>query len=261
MTKEEIHSRLLAYFNNHMTDDEREIKATFYEKDVAGFIRAYLDGGYEDLTTHNNPDYYERMRSEVKKNEDASRENQSENNIYTAALRDIAMFFNSKAYKGKEEIRMTEAERVAKKVKSNSKSSDDTKSSTKTKVMTDPLLPTDNNELTEGKLHQVNVTKHERNPRLRQLCLAHYGYKCQVCGMDFEDSYGKIGRAFIEVHHLKPIASTDEEHVLDPEEGLIPLCSNCHSMIHRGATDGQPMTLEALRQVYQENAERRTHDR
>ena len=105
--------------------------------------------------------------------------------------------------------------------------------------------------MTEGKIRQVNVTRHERNQRLRQLCLAHYGYVCQVCGMDFESRYGAIGKDFIEVHHLNPIADTDGEHALDPEQGLVPLCSNCHSMIHRGGKDGKPMTLRELKEIYQ----------
>lgn len=52
-------------------------------------------------------------------------------------------------------------------------------------------------------------------------------------GMDFEKFYGEIGREFIEVHHLERIADTDGEHEIDPKTDMVPLCSNCHSMIHR----------------------------
>ena len=96
----------------------------------------------------------------------------------------------------------------------------------------------------------MNITKHERNRALRQACLKHYGYKCQVCEIKFDEVYGEIGKDFIEVHHLEPISNTDEEHALDPLTGLVPLCSNCHSMIHRGGKDGQPMPLEELKQIY-----------
>lgn len=113
----------------------------------------------------------------------------------------------------------------------------------------------------EGAVSQVCVTHYERNPEDRLKALKKYGYHCQVCGMDFEAVYGEIGRQFIEVHHLYPVCNMGEHYVFDPldeEKGLVPLCSNCHSMIHRGGTveirDGKrviiPMTLAALREVY-----------
>lgn len=33
---------------------------------------------------------------------------------------------------------------------------------------------------------------------------------CSVCGFDFEQVYGEIGRDFIEAHHTKPVASFEE---------------------------------------------------
>lgn len=52
-------------------------------------------------------------------------------------------------------------------------------------------------------------------------------------GFDFEDVYGELGRNFIEVHHIKPLYSLDDEVVIDPATDLVCLCSNCHRMIHR----------------------------
>lgn len=101
----------------------------------------------------------------------------------------------------------------------------------------------------EGAITQVSITRRERNQKLRQACLKKYGYICQCCGIDFEKIYGEIGKEFIEVHHLFPISQTEGEHDLDPEKDLIPLCSNCHSMIHR--LDGEEMTLENLKSYYQ----------
>lgn len=54
-----------------------------------------------------------------------------------------------------------------------------------------------------------------------------------ACGFDFEEVYGELGRNFIEVHHIKPLYSLDEEVVIDPATDLVCLCSNCHRMIHR----------------------------
>jgi len=51
--------------------------------------------------------------------------------------------------------------------------------------------------------------------------------------------YGEIGKHFIEVHHKKShsqISKEIGEHDIDPKEDLIPVCSNCHSIIHRKKT-------------------------
>lgn len=83
----------------------------------------------------------------------------------------------------------------------------------------------------EGKKFAASVTRYERDRGNRKACIAHYGYVCQVCDMNFEQAYGELGKEFIEVHHLHPVA--EGERQVNPIEDLIPLCSNCHSMIHR----------------------------
>lgn len=92
----------------------------------------------------------------------------------------------------------------------------------------------DEGPMSEGKVVEMHLTRHERNPQLRAACIRHYGAKCQVCGLDFEKAYGAIGRNFIEVHHKWPLSAIADEHEVDPIRDLVPLCSNCHSMIHRG---------------------------
>ena len=83
----------------------------------------------------------------------------------------------------------------------------------------------------EGAKYQDTVTRYERDRGNRKACIAHYGYVCQVCEMDFAKTYGDLGKEFIEVHHLHPVSVGVRE--VNPVEDLIPLCSNCHSMIHR----------------------------
>lgn len=56
----------------------------------------------------------------------------------------------------------------------------------------------------EGAINQVLNTEYERNSEARRQCLAHYGIRCAVCGFDFEEVYGAIGKGFIHVHHLIP---------------------------------------------------------
>lgn len=61
-----------------------------------------------------------------------------------------------------------------------------------------------------------------------------HGYTCQVCGFNFEEVYGEIGKEYIEAHHLIPVAELRGKIVhRDPREDFAVLCSNCHRMIHR----------------------------
>jgi 5-methylcytosine-specific restriction enzyme A len=53
-----------------------------------------------------------------------------------------------------------------------------------------------------------------------------------VCGFNFEETWGELGKDFIHVHHLKEISSVGEEYEVDPINDLIPVCPNCHAMLH-----------------------------
>ena len=88
-------------------------------------------------------------------------------------------------------------------------------------------------EFTEGNVVESHYDRHERDHGARLKCIEHYGCKCAICGFDFEAQYGDVGKDFIEVHHIVPISSTKGEHDVDPINDLIPVCSNCHSIIHR----------------------------
>lgn len=98
--------------------------------------------------------------------------------------------------------------------------------------------PVNNNEVDkehkfwEGKQKEVTMLLSSRNRAVRDECIARLGYKCYVCGFDFKAVYGERGHNFIEVHHLKPLAGYAEEYQVCAED-LVPLCSNCHSMVHR----------------------------
>ena len=101
---------------------------------------------------------------------------------------------------------------------------------------------------TEGKRKKVLGTRVERSKKVRDQCLKHWGYSCQVCGLNFEDRYGTIGKDFIHVHHLNPVALTGETKT-DPVNDLRPVCPNCHSMLHKKYP---PFSLEGLKKMIQE---------
>lgn len=96
----------------------------------------------------------------------------------------------------------------------------------------------------EGARKQVRVNAYERKEGARKDCLKAHGLNCAVCGLNFEARYGEIGKGFIHVHHLKPLALLDGEYELDPVADLRPVCPNCHAMLHRRE---QAMSIEELR--------------
>ncbi len=96
-----------------------------------------------------------------------------------------------------------------------------------------PEERTPTEEFTEGKSQLVAVNVFERNQKARTACLQHYGFICVACGFDFEKFYGALGREFIHVHHIKPLAEIGEEYIVDPVRDLQPVCPNCHAMLHR----------------------------
>ena len=97
----------------------------------------------------------------------------------------------------------------------------------------------------EGAISHVVSTKYERSPVNRFRCIQYYGPTCWVCDEDFGITYGEIGTGFIEVHHRTPVSQLGPDYVVEPRRDLIPLCSNCHSMIHRRNPPFTPMELRA----------------
>lgn len=104
----------------------------------------------------------------------------------------------------------------------------------------------------EGHVINVKVNRYERSSIARMKCIEHYGAKCAICDMDFGKRYGDLGEGFIHVHHLKPLHSIGQDYVVDYKNDLIPVCPNCHAMIHR-IKDGENMTTSELRKILGEN--------
>ena len=88
----------------------------------------------------------------------------------------------------------------------------------------------------------------ERNARLAKEAKRIHGYTCKLCGFDFEQGYGEIGREYIEAHHLTPISKLKgEKLLLNPTTDFTVLCANCHRMIHRCEF---PHDIEGFRKKY-----------
>lgn len=99
----------------------------------------------------------------------------------------------------------------------------------------------------EGAKKSIIVNVYERDPIARKRCLAIKGYKCIVCNFDFSAFYGDVGRQFIHVHHTKPLSTINQGYMVDPCKDLVPVCPNCHSMLHKKKPE--PYTIEELKQM------------
>lgn len=110
---------------------------------------------------------------------------------------------------------------------------------------------------TEGEDDGIITTEHRRrNMELRAACIEIFRAKhggrivCECCGFDFARAYD-ISDEYIEVHHRIPFSHTDGEHLVDAETDLVPLCANCHRMIHHGQEGkGNCMSLDDLKRIY-----------
>ena len=83
--------------------------------------------------------------------------------------------------------------------------------------------------LIEGATRKVTVNAYERSASARALCLEHFGYRCAICDMSFEDTYGTEAAGFIHVHHRKKLSSIKQAYKVRPKQDLVPVCPNCHA--------------------------------
>ncbi|MDP2371879.1 hypothetical protein [Rhodoferax sp.] len=98
----------------------------------------------------------------------------------------------------------------------------------------------------EGGRVSVQVDKYERNTQARDACKACHGLKCVACEFDFERVYGRVAEGYIHVHHLKPLSEVRESHKVDPIHDMVPVCANCHAVIH---LKNPPYTIEEVRNM------------
>lgn len=89
--------------------------------------------------------------------------------------------------------------------------------------------------------------RYERKPKLRKEALKIHGYTCVACNFNFEEKYGKHGKNYIEIHHVKPLSENDSEKMIDPKKDLVPVCANCHRMIHREKYN--TLSIDALKKI------------
>lgn len=104
---------------------------------------------------------------------------------------------------------------------------------------TDDTMPL----IIEGVRKLSKHVRYERNPYNRKEAIRIHGHLCRICGFEFNKVYGEdLARYYIEVHHIKQLAMG--EQTVDPAKDLLPVCANCHRMLHRKKEDN--ITVDAL---------------
>ncbi len=99
----------------------------------------------------------------------------------------------------------------------------------------------------EGSSTQRFVTVYERDPLLRKQAIAIHGDTCAACGFSFKEAYGDYAAGFIHIHHTKPISEFEGAVKVNPMTDLVPLCANCHAVVHR--RKDVTLSLEQLKQL------------
>lgn len=97
--------------------------------------------------------------------------------------------------------------------------------------------------------NSVKIMKqYKRTKKEREECIKFHGTICAVCGFSFEQEFGEIGKDYIEVHHLKPVAqfASSPVRIVNPVADLRPVCANCHRMLHMR---NPPLSVEELIEI------------
>ena len=107
-------------------------------------------------------------------------------------------------------------------------------------------------DYSEGAVKTILVNKYERNIKAKNECIKFYGTQCKVCGFKFSEKYGHKFENKIHVHHIKPISEIGEEYQIDPIKDLIPVCPNCHMILHSKGKN-EVYTIEEVKEMIENN--------
>ena len=105
-------------------------------------------------------------------------------------------------------------------------------------------------EVKEEAPHQEEVIAQKEeslpvNEKIKKECIDYYGAICDICGFDFGYTYGEAYEGCIEVHNVHGLEEEITENT-HPTEDLIPICCNCHRIIH---SQTPPISVEQMRKM------------
>lgn len=108
-------------------------------------------------------------------------------------------------------------------------------------------LESDNIEpAVEGARRLVYINSYERSRTAREKCKIIHGTVCVACQFDFGKAYGANFHGYIHIHHLRQLADIGKKYQVNPKTDLVPICPNCHSVIH---STNPPLSIDAVRKL------------
>ena len=232
---------LLERFDGDVDEVARVLETA--EKIIPGILCDYFGSTYNSIYELHEINEVEEYRRRIKVHPILKSIDISEEPRFTEVLKWYRLWL--KAQKNYLDPIFTEAEQKAQEAESIVTDGGDTKR----KQLSTIFIEGEDGETQE-------IVYRKRNMELRQACIEHFralhqGHLvCECCGFEFA-AYYDIEEDYIEVHHRFPFAHTNGEHLVDATTDLVPLCANCHRMIHHGMGGrGKCMSLDELKMKY-----------
>jgi 5-methylcytosine-specific restriction protein A len=98
------------------------------------------------------------------------------------------------------------------------------------------------------RLHRYRERDPKATKNKKKKMLAETGkLACEVCGFDFYEVYGELGKGFAECHHKTPVHQLEANQRTRLQD-LAIVCSNCHRMLHRRKVI---MSIDELKEIRQ----------
>ena len=98
----------------------------------------------------------------------------------------------------------------------------------------------------EDKVPQEEVVDLIDYEKAKALCIEYYGAICDLCGFDYGYTYGEAFENQIQVHNIHAQDEVEVVQDTDPIKDLIPVCHNCHQIIH---SQNPPVSVEQMRKM------------
>ena len=112
------------------------------------------------------------------------------------------------------------------------------------------VIPTLEFGRVEGEVVKTHISRYERDEHNRSACIEFHGTSCKICDFNFEEKYPGLSDGFIHVHHIEQLSELIKPRAFDPRVDLIPVCPNCHAMLH---SRKPPLKPDELRLIIKSN--------